>query len=338
MNFPDFSGSLNPAEEEMLQSLLAKADQPQNAWAKQLRRESSGKIMDWANNYVLFLENHPCCKGMIKLNDFTGIAEFNGKMLDDKQVNILMSEAQNAFDIKVQKVQFSMALDVYTNMHKYNPVEDYLKSLSWDGKKRAEKLFIDWLGAQDTQLTRTMTIKWLLAAVKRSIHPGTKFDNMIILQCSEGGGGKTTLCQRLGLEFGNETMHLYNELTGNDLDDDKKSTEKTDFGWIITFDELQGMNKKEIEKVKTFMSQTVTYPRMSYDKRNSEHRRHCVFIGSTNETNFLRDYTGSVERRFWVIPTTTTMQTNRVWYEFTREVVDQIWAEVYWMYMMNPDV
>ncbi len=41
----------------------------------------------------------------------------------------------------------------------YHPVRDYLNKISWDGHKRLEKLFIKYLGVEDTEVNRTTTKK-----------------------------------------------------------------------------------------------------------------------------------------------------------------------------------
>jgi hypothetical protein len=63
-----------------------------------------------------------------------------------------------------------------------------------------------------------------------------------------------------------------------------------------------------------------------------------VFIGSTNESGFLKDYSSSVERRFWIIPVTKTFKDSNVFHGFTKDVVDQIWAEAYAEYIANPRI
>src|SRR5699024_11539562 len=49
----------------------------------------------------------------------------------------------------VNKSQELEVLDVFFYKNSYNPVQKYLKNLIWDGNKRLETLFIDYLCAED---------------------------------------------------------------------------------------------------------------------------------------------------------------------------------------------
>ncbi len=62
-----------------------------------------------------------------------------------------------------------------------HPVREYLRSLIWDGQKRAETLFVDYLGAQDSRYTRNVTRKALIGAAARILSPAA---NTTICSCS----------------------------------------------------------------------------------------------------------------------------------------------------------
>ncbi len=74
-----------------------------------------------------------------------------------------------------------------------HPVREYLRSLVWDGEKRAETLFIDYLGAEDSRYTRNVTRKALIGAVARILSPGCKHDHMLVLVGPQGCRKSTTL-------------------------------------------------------------------------------------------------------------------------------------------------
>jgi putative DNA primase/helicase len=64
----------------------------------------------------------------------------------------------------------------------FDPVADYVNSLTWDGKPRLECWFITYLGAEDTELNREFGRLVMIAAVRRIRHPGTKFDPIVVLE------------------------------------------------------------------------------------------------------------------------------------------------------------
>lgn len=72
---------------------------------------------------------------------------------------------------------------------RYHPIKQYLENLTWDNEERIDTLLIDSLGAEDTEYTRTVIRKTLIAAVKRVMEPGVKFDTVLVL-CGPQGIGK----------------------------------------------------------------------------------------------------------------------------------------------------
>ena len=60
------------------------------------------------------------------------------------------------------------------------------------------------------------------------------------------------------------------------------------------------------------------------------YKRQCVFFGTTNQSEFLRDPTGN--RRFLPIDIHAELATKCVPNDLTENEVDQIWAEAYKMY------
>lgn len=286
---------------------------------------------------MIYFNNHPDFKDKLRYNEIKRIPMYGGRPMRDGDRATIFNKVYEFFK-KATIKNFDTALEQVIDEHRYNPIRDYLENLMWDGKPRAETLFIEWLGAEDNQLTRQMTMKWLLAAVKRIMEPGCAFDNILILQCENGGGGKTTMARRLGLNFGDGEENYYQELSSYDVDNPQKTAEALNSGWIVSFDELYGLSKKDVNNIKTFLSKTEEKVRMAYDRYSSTHKRHCVFIGSTNESAFLKDYSSSVERRFWVIPITKTFKDSNVFYGFTKEIVDQVWAEVFSEYHNNPKI
>ena len=91
--------------------------------------------------------------------------------------------------------------------------------------------------------------------------------------------------------------------------------------WIIELAELASTKRSDVETVKTFLSKCEDTYRPAYGRRATTFKRQCVFFGTTNEEEFLRDRTGN--RRFWPV---TVRQT-----ELDREAleanIDQLWAE-----------
>ena len=298
-----------------------------NAWRSALVTDSRGVIMKTPDNILAFLENHPDYAGKLKYNEYLRLKEYDGKeFIDFTQAGISLDIFRNlGFN---NKGWVEDCINDVFRRNTYNPVIEYLKSLKWDGKERIDRLFIDLLEADDTELTRTMTRKWMIAAIKRTLIPGCKFDNMIVLQGSQGIG-KSSICERLARGFFS-TISL-DEIDNKDIIDKMNKT------WIGIIDEMDNFSRKEMSKVKTFLSQVKDTVRLAYARNTSTFERHCIFIGSTNDDTFLRDSTSSVERRFWVIKCNKTKMDNKIRKVMTDDYVDQLWAEAYDSYMKDPN-
>ena len=211
------------------------------------------------------------------------------------------------------------AVNVVAQEHSFHPVRDYLNGCEWDGVKRVDTLLIDYLGADDTPYTRAVTRKTLVAAVARIYKPGCKFDYMLTLRGRQGLG-KSAFIAKLGGAWFSDT---FTTMQGKD------AYEQVQGVWIMEVGELAGMRKAEAETIKLYISKQVDRFRPAYGRRLQEFPRQCVFIGTTNETQFLRDTTGN--RRFWVVDTPND-PTHDMWDELTPETIKQIWAEAVELY------
>ena len=195
-----------------------------------------------------------------------------------------------------------------------NKVATRLQSTQWDGEKRIETLFIDYLGCEDNIYTREISEKSLVAAVRRAIYGGIKWDNMPIL-IGPQGVGKSTFLKILGMDWYNDSLV---NVEGKD------ACELIQGSWILEMGELGSLRKSELNLVKNFLSRTDDIFRASYGRRAQKYPRRCAFFGTANDTNFLRDETGN--RRFWPIDCFIYKPKKSIFNDLKDEL-EQIWAE-----------
>ena len=195
-----------------------------------------------------------------------------------------------------------------------NKITTRLQSTQWDGEKRIETLFIDYLGCEDNVYTREVSEKSLVAAVRRAIFGGIKWDNMPIL-IGPQGVGKSTFLKILGMDWYNDSLV---NVEGKD------ACEIIQGSWILEMGELSSLRKSELNLVKNFLSRTDDIFRASYGRRAQKYPRRCAFFGTANDTNFLRDETGN--RRFWPIDCFIHSPIKSIFNDLNDEL-DQIWAE-----------
>ena len=305
------------------------ADEPEDAdWRSKLQMTEKGGIAQTIDNVVSILEHDTKLVGRIALNEMEHstvcLSSLPWKKAQgprqwtDSDDSSLRHYLERVYGISSKDKIFD-AVNIVAQRRSYHPVREYLDSCSWDDVPRVDTLLIDYLGAEDNEYTRAVTRKTLAAAVARIYQPGIKFDYMLTLRGRQGIG-KSTLIERLGGKWFSDT---FTTAQG------KEAYEQVLGVWIMEVGELAGMRKAETEVVKLFISKNKDRFRPAYGRRSQEFPRQCIFIGTTNEMQFLRDTTGN--RRFWVVDTPNE-PTRSVWNELTPETVQLIWGEAVQIY------
>ncbi len=292
-------------------------------WKEKLKVTEKGALAQTIENAVIILRHDPRLKDCLAYNEMDHNIvslkslpwrEIRGASqwvdTDDAALRFYMERLYGM----TGKDRIFDAVNVVAQERSFHPVRDYLNGCEWDGVPRVDTLLIDYLGADDNAYTRAVTRKTLVAAVARIFKPGCKFDYMLTLRGRQGLG-KSALIAKLGGPWFSDT---FTTMQGKD------AYEQVQGVWIMEVGELAGMRKAEAETIKLYISKQVDRFRPAYGRRLQEFPRQCVFIGTTNETQFLRDTTGN--RRFWVVDTPNA-PTHDMWDELTEETIKQIWAE-----------
>ena len=292
-------------------------------WQQKLKITEKGALAQTIENVVIILRHDPELAGRLALNEMDHNIVVQ-KSLPWREVRTasqwtdtddaaLRYHLERVYGITGKDRIFD-ATNVIANENKFHPVKDYLKTCTWDGVPRVDTLLIDYLGAEDNAYTRAVTRKTLTAAVARVFTPGCKFDYMLTLRGRQGMG-KSTLIAKLGGEWFSDS---FTTVQG------KEAYEQVIGVWIMEVGELAGMRKAEEEATKLYVSKQVDRFRPAYGRRTQEFPRQCIFIGTTNEQQFLRDSTGN--RRFWIVDTPND-PTRDMWDELTPATIRLIWGE-----------
>ena len=246
----------------------------------------------------------------------------NGTLWNDARDNDVRRvfeapKTQGGYGIKISDRDLIAAINIVARENSFHPVHEYLDGLEWDGRPRAERLFIDHLGAPDNSYSRDIARFMLIAAVCRVYEPGHKFDHAVIIEGLQGRG-KSTFISMLGRQW-------FSELDG-DFHDTKQMVEMMQGAWIMEIPELSGFNRSDVRAIKAFISRQEDRTRLAYARRASNFPRQCIFIGSTNDREYLKDDTGG--RRFWPVHCSI----EAINFKRLADEIDQIWAEALVIY------
>jgi predicted P-loop ATPase len=193
----------------------------------------------------------------------------------------------------------------------FDPVRDYLDGLRWDGEQRLDSWLIQYCGAQNTPFNRAIGRKMLIAGVRRVRSPGCKFDYMVVLEGSQGVG-KSSLLKILA----GEENFSDGEILGLDKREQQEGVQGV---WIYEVAELEGLSRADATRVKLFISKTVDMARPAFGRARVDRPRRCIFVGTTNEEEYLRDTTGN--RRYWPV------KVGKIDLAGVARDRDQLWAE-----------
>lgn len=304
------------------------------SWINRLTKDGNGRIEKTINNAVIVLENDPDLVGKIAVDEFAGCGLVLGKLPWDSREEVRRWEdvdyagyysRMELFYAITGRDKLDNALLLVSSANKINAVRDYLTSLTWDGVPRVDTLLHDYLGAEDNAYTRAVMRKSLCAAVARAIVGGVKYDYMPIITGPQGIG-KSTFLRLLGKDWFSDSLTTF---------EGKDAAELIQGTWINEIGELTAFTRQETQVIKQFLSKTDDIYRAAYGRQTKKYPRRCVFFGTSNDREFLKDHTGN--RRFWPVDVGICPPTKSVWDDLPGEV-DQIWAECYTYWLLGEEL
>ena len=211
--------------------------------------------------------------------------------------------------LRISVADANAAVETVARDRSYHPIRQYLNSLKWDQVGRLDDWLTLYLGVNPSPLARAFGAKWMISAVARILEPGCKADHCLIVEGPQGAR-KSTAFRILGEPW----------FTDDIADLGSKDAAMATVGaWIVELSELEAMSRAEFSRIKAFMSRAKDRFRPPYGRRLIESPRQCVFVGTVNDSEYLRDETGG--RRFWPV------ECGRIDVESLRRDRDQLWAE-----------
>lgn len=274
-------------------------------WSNDLTRTQTGKPESTTHNTLLVMEHDPALEGLFSLDEFNNIVRLTrdpvwaggerDEFTDQDGTELagwLGSPLRYMLSVKRDMVMD--CVEAMARRSKVHPVREYLTALKWDGVPRVDAMFPTLFSTVDTPYTRQAARCFLVSAVARILwvdpkvrHNGAQVDFMLVLEGEQGRGKTSAVRELFGAEWYAESMEspsgkdFYQSLRGR---------------WCVEIGEMDSFTKADVTKVKQAITSRFDTYRPSYGRVARSFRRECVFVGTTNEHEYLRDASGG--RRF----------------------------------------
>jgi predicted P-loop ATPase len=191
-------------------------------------------------------------------------------------------------------------IEAVADGHAFNPVADWINSRKWDGVDRLPDFYATLRAREGYPegLKKVLMRKWLLSAVAAALSTsGFKCRGVLTLQGPQGLG-KTSWGRRL---ISDPPLRDAVIKTDHHLDGGNKDSLVTAIThFIVEIGELESSFKRDVSRLKGFLTAESDKVRRPYARGDSEYPRRTVFYATVNQADFLIDNTGN--SRWWTIP------------------------------------
>lgn len=298
---------------------------PRYGWIERILKDAKGRIKPVIANATTIVGNTPEWAEMFVYDEFRGevrtvrLAPWDTDEMPSRHEVGPWTEADTTrlvcwltrhYGVTFTGQQIYEAVDVVARRRTVHPIRDWLGVLKWDGVPRLDTWVSTYLGVRQTPYARAVARCFLISACARVLLPGCKVDTVLILDGKQGAFKSTAVHILFGREFVSDTPLEF---------DSKDRFGSLKGHWCVELAELDGMDRAEANRVKAFLSSSYDDYRPPYGRYVVRVPRQCVFVGTVNPQDYLRDPTGG--RRFWPVDVGTI---DLVGLERDRE---QLWAE-----------
>lgn len=292
-----------------------------------LRYNEKGEPANTIENFSAVLNGDPILKDSFLLNELSG----NPERLENGEPRRWLDEDDSWLRAYIEKKyhlhnreKLDDAARIKFSQNRYHPVREKIMSLTWDGVPRIKRLFIKWLRAEDCPYSEEVCRLFFAGGIHRAFEPGCKFDAMPVFIGLKQGEGKSTFIRWLAME--DKWFRDVKEIDG------QRGIEAIEGAWICEVGELLALKRaQDVEAVKSYITRQCDTYRRPFDRRTTDHPRQCVFLGTTNNAQFLTDRTGN--RRFFPLD---CQSDGRFLFDHQDEIkadIEQCWAEAYALYV-----
>jgi len=271
-------------------------------WRQAIIRNEKGAPRPLLANAIAMLENDSAWAGVLGFDEFARMTVVQSPTpwpqgevgrswsdFDDSQACAWLQSK----GLHVGTPMVAEAIQVIAQKNRFHPLQNYLKSLEWDGKNRLDSWLHDYMSVPLNAYSRAVGPRWMISAIARALEPGVQADCALVALAGQGKLKSTAF----------RTLAVRDCWFSDSIDTlgDRDSRERLRGLWIVELSELSALRRSELEHVKSFLSCRVDHYRPAYGRRSIDVPRSCVFCGTSNDESPFVDSTGN--RRFWPVRT-----------------------------------
>jgi putative DNA primase/helicase len=272
-----------------------------------LIKGGNGATLLGFENATIFIKKSPEWQGVIALNEFTGGVEVRipppvpvrnipGTEIDDNFDTQTTRWLERRSHLMFRRETVHAVVNDIADENRFHPVRDYLASLpAWDGVERISNWLFWYCGVdrgsdERPSIADVMGRKFLISMIARVMKPGCQADHMLVLE-GKTGIGKSSIARALCADP--------EWFTDQIADIGSQNASMSVRGvWVVEFADLDKFSRADENEAKRFISQRFDRFRLPYGKRIAKFPRQCVFIGTTESSDWNKSETA---RRQWPV-------------------------------------
>lgn len=298
-------------------------------WTLQLKRNyTDNSVKNSLQNLEIIFLHDPIYKDKIEFDELTQLRTFCRENWRDVTENNIKLYLEKVYSMMTSIESINQICSIIADRHSFHPIKEYIECQSWDGIYRIKSIFTDFLGATDNIYTQSVAIISFVGAVARIYQAGVKFDTCTVL-VGKQGTGKSKFLSKIAVNPDWFT-------DGVTTFDGKDFYESIQGKWIIELGEGTAFQKSIKERSKQAIASQQDFYRKPYGRNPEIRKRQCVFFGTTNNYDFLKDETG--DRRYYPIDVNIAKATKNIDKDLTNKYVSQIWAEAFQLYKSGQSI
>lgn len=287
-----------------------------------IRNKSDNAVKNNMINLELIFLNDPNYSGKVEFNELTQMRTLDRKEWKDVTENRIKLYLEKKYGLTSSIDSINQVCSIIADDNSYHPIKEYLNSVQWDGIHRIKSVFTDFLGATDNLYTQSVAVVTFVGCVARIMQAGIKFDTCTVLTGGQGVG-KSKFIAKIAVkpEWFTDGVTSF---------DGKDFYESIQGKWIVELGEGTAFQKSIKERSKQAITSQQDFYRKPYGRNPEQRPRQCVFFGTTNNYDFLKDETG--DRRYYPIDVNIAKATKSIDRDLTPEYINQLWAEAKALY------